>query len=135
MTCGNSNALPSDVHFASGSMRKPTLPLVDADATSEGWRKPTCRASSENPSPGFAYKVGSHNSDGAPPSRRLAGRHPAAPRAAPRFRRQDAAEPATWKVALRPAAKTIPKQVTQLNRPLPPGEGRGEGARRISPGL
>src|SRR5258708_3672802 len=27
--------------------------------------------------PGFAYKVGSHNSDGAPPPRRLAGRMPA----------------------------------------------------------
>src|SRR5258708_38478844 len=41
--------------------------------------------------------------------------------------RQDGAGPATWKVALRPSAKKMLGQVTPLDRPLPPGEGWGEG--------
>ncbi len=61
-------------------------------------------------------RVGSHNSDGAPPSRRLAGRHPAAPCAAPRFRRQDAAEPAGRMPALRGSTGFVCKAAL----PMPP---------------
>src|SRR5260221_6906749 len=62
--------------------------------------------------PGSAPKVDRRHSDGAPPSRRLAGRHLAAP-VSRVVRRQDAAEPSGRMLALRELSDFV------LEAPLP----------------